>query len=89
MGGIFCKMPRARSLIPTKTDSQLRSRGASNRPLVPPSELRKVLPVYPRPILAAYLQLPQLDPRIEKLARDVTAPSQNEFDKAIELSRTA
>ena len=56
--------------------------GLSHLPTTPASDLRKAPSTFPEAIDATYLQLPVLDPRIPKLAADVTASSKNEYDKA-------
>jgi transglutaminase-like putative cysteine protease len=61
---------------------KIRYEGLSNLPTISPSDLRKAPSAFPEPIHAAYLQLPALDPRIPKLAADVTATARNEYDKA-------
>ncbi len=60
---------------------KLRYEGLSYLPIIQPSDLRKAPTAFPETIPAAYLQLPVLDPRIPKLAADVTASSKNEYDK--------
>ena len=41
----------------------------------------------PSPIRQVYLQLPRLDPRVKRLADEITAGSQNEYDKAANIQR--
>ena len=71
----------------------LRSGGAahydavSQVPLVPPQKLRADTTNYPQEILDTYLQLPQLDPRIQQLAKTVTAHDPTAYDKAANLER--
>jgi len=60
-----------RSLLPTTSESELRS-----APLVYPPSLRET-----------YLQLPPLDPRIRALAEKTTSSSTNEYDKVLSLQR--
>jgi protein-glutamine gamma-glutamyltransferase len=50
-----------------------------------PEELRTSGKNYPPQIAATYLQLPPLDPRIPKLALQISAASSNNFDKASAL----
>jgi transglutaminase-like putative cysteine protease len=62
--------------------AKIRYEGLSHLPEIPPSDLRKAPSAFPEAIHATYLQLPVLDPRIPKLAADVTSSSKNEYDKA-------
>jgi len=48
-------------------------------------ELRAASSNYPPEILLDYLQLPRLDPRIAALARQITAPSNDQYDKAVAI----
>ena len=64
------------------SSAKIRYEGVSYLPATPPSDLRKAPSAFPEAIHATYLQLPALDPRIPKLAADVTASSKNEYDKA-------
>ena len=59
----------------------------SQVPLVAPQALRDDSTDYPQEILTTYLQLPKLDPRIEQLARTVTAHDATPYDKAADLER--
>jgi hypothetical protein len=70
---------------PFHNDKKVRYEGRSNLPIVPSPELREAPRVYPRPIVDAYLQLPQLDPRIKKLAEQITEGAANEYDMAANL----
>ena len=63
-------------------NATIRYQGVSYLPTIPPSDLRQAPSAFPEEIRALYLQLPVLDPRIPKLAADVTASSKNEYDKA-------
>jgi len=47
-----------------------------------PAELQAAGRNYPPAITAAYLQLPALDPRVPRLARQVAASARDDFDKA-------
>lgn len=47
--------------------------------------LREASSDYPEDIRDTYLQLPQLDPRIPDLARQITERAQNPFDKTVTL----
>jgi transglutaminase-like putative cysteine protease len=62
--------------------AKIRYEGVSFLPATSPSNLRKAPSAFPEAIHATYLQLPILDPRIPKLAADVTASSKNEYDRA-------
>jgi transglutaminase-like putative cysteine protease len=46
------------------------------------AQLRNAAAVRPDEIVGDYLQLPPLDPRIPKLAQQVTAPESNDYDRA-------
>lgn len=46
------------------------------------AELRKAGRQYPQRVSETYLRLPQLDPRIGKLASDITKSAHNEYDQA-------
>ena len=48
----------------------------------PPAELRRAGRNYPEQIQATYLSLPALDPRVPRLAAEVTSSASNDFDKA-------
>jgi protein-glutamine gamma-glutamyltransferase len=51
----------------------------------PPAELRRAGRNYPEQIQATYLSLPALDPRVPRLAAEVTSSASNDFDKAAAL----
>ena len=51
------------------------------------SDLRAASGTYPAAILQNDLQLPELDPRIERLARDITASAGNEYDKTAAIEK--
>jgi len=72
---------------PFHNDKKVRYEGVSNLPIVPPPQLRKAPLVYPAQITDTYLELPLIDPRIRKLAEEITAGSQNEYDKAANIER--
>jgi hypothetical protein len=57
-------------------------RGYSIAPVFTFDELRRAGINYPQSVLDEYLQLPPLDPRVEQLARQVTASATNQYDKA-------
>jgi transglutaminase-like putative cysteine protease len=55
-------------------------------PEIPPEELRRATGPYPPKILQTYLQLPDaLDPRIPRLARNITQRAATPFDKAADI----
>lgn len=62
-------------------NAKFRYEGLSYLPIIQPSDLRRAPSTFPEPIPTSYLQLPVLDPRIPKLAADLTASSKNEYDK--------
>jgi len=73
-------------LLRDRSASALRYEATSNI-YRPPANLLRAAPAdYPGRIgenpLDVYLQLPQLDPRIPELARQVTATADNEYDRA-------
>ncbi|HET7441637.1 MAG TPA: transglutaminase domain-containing protein, partial [Terriglobales bacterium] len=57
----------------------------SNIAQVPPQQLRQASENYPAVILLADLQLPNIDPRIPRLAQQVTASADNNYDRAVAL----
>jgi hypothetical protein len=72
---------------PFHNDKKMGYDGVSSLPIVPPPQLRKAPLVYPEQIGQTYFQLPQIDPRIRKLAEEIAAGSQNEYDKAANIER--
>src|SRR3981081_3539893 len=50
-----------------------------------PTELRAAQPDYPAELTAVYLRLPDLDPRIPKLASQIAASASNHYDKAVRV----
>ncbi|MGA2510735.1 MAG: DUF3488 and transglutaminase-like domain-containing protein [Candidatus Acidiferrales bacterium] len=66
---------------------KIRYEGISRLPLVPAADLRKDSTGFPETILSTYLQLPPIDPRIQQLAEQITAGSNNEYDKAANIQR--
>ncbi|HZH85486.1 MAG TPA: DUF3488 domain-containing protein, partial [Phototrophicaceae bacterium] len=64
------------------SSAKIRYEGVSYLPATLPSDLRKAPSAFPETIHATYLQLPEIDPRIPKLAADVTVSATNEYDKA-------
>jgi len=71
---------------PLHNNTKVRYEGLSRVPAIPPAELRKASTGFPLVILDTYLQLPRLDPRIPKLAEQVTANSKTEYDKAASVA---
>jgi protein-glutamine gamma-glutamyltransferase len=67
---------------PLHNETKIRYEGASIVPSVPAPHLRIASVVFPEPILTAYLQLPELDPRIKQLALQITQKAPTEYDKA-------
>jgi hypothetical protein len=72
---------------PSHNNSKIRYQGTARLRLIAPAELRKSSPDYPEEIRGTYLQLPRLDPRVQKLAKDITAHSANDYDKAANIQR--
>ena len=72
---------------PAHNNSKIRYEGSSSLPAVPPRDLRAAPADYPEPIRQVYLQLPRLDPRVKQLADEITARSQNAYDKASNIER--
>jgi transglutaminase-like putative cysteine protease len=63
--------------------STIRYEGFSLLPAMNVPQLRVASMEYPEAIRDAYLQLPNLDPRIPELAKQITARAQTPFDKTI------
>jgi protein-glutamine gamma-glutamyltransferase len=79
----FLMMDATGSLTnPARNEMRLRYEGLSRVPIVPPAKLRAASTNYPDEIRAFYLQLPKLDPRVQRLADEVTVRASNPFDKA-------
>ena len=72
---------------PYQNEIKTRYEGVSSVPEIPPGDLRRASSVYPPEIESAYLQLPALDPRVRKLADEMTAGSKNAYDKAANIER--
>jgi hypothetical protein len=62
--------------------ADLRYDAISDVPNVPAENLRKSAQTYPESLLALYLQLPKLDPRIPIMAKTITSRAGNPYDKA-------
>jgi protein-glutamine gamma-glutamyltransferase len=67
--------------------ARLRYEATSEIPSVPLAQLRAASTDYPSDVRASYLQLPPLDPRIKKLADQLTSRSRNPYDKAASIER--
>lgn len=73
---------------PSRNEIRMRYEGVSHVPTVPLAKLRAAPTDYPDEIRNFYLQLPkQLDPRVQRLADEVTARSNNPYDKAANIER--
>jgi transglutaminase-like putative cysteine protease len=59
----------------------------SDTGLPSPDELRHASAEYSPEIQRVYLQLPELDPRIAELARQITAPAANSYDRAFAIEQ--
>jgi protein-glutamine gamma-glutamyltransferase len=70
---------------PFHNDIKVRYEGVSLLPIIPPAQLRKSSAIYPDEIRDLYLQVPQLDPRIKKLAEKIVEKSHNEYDRAANI----
>jgi transglutaminase-like putative cysteine protease len=70
---------------PFPTYSELSYDAYSQPVTATPAELRTAGNDYPDDIHSAYLQLPNLDPRIPALAKEATATADNPYDKAVAL----
>ena len=67
---------------PARNEIRMRYEGVSRVPAVPPAKLRAAATDYPDEIRNFYLQLPRIDPRVQRLADEVTARASNPYDKA-------
>ncbi|MGA8221377.1 MAG: DUF3488 and transglutaminase-like domain-containing protein [Candidatus Acidiferrales bacterium] len=74
-------------LNPFHNAMKVRYEATSFLPMVPPAELRKSSRDFPGTVRGIYLELPPLDPRIPKLAAEITASSHNDYDKAANIER--
>ena len=90
------QQPRQGYLLLDKTGSvfnpyhnaePMRYEAVSELPVVPPAKLRAAGADYPPAIHNTYLQLPPLDPRIAKLAEQITAHAETPYDKAANIER--
>jgi protein-glutamine gamma-glutamyltransferase len=67
---------------PARNETRIRYEGISHVPAVPLAKLRAAPTDYPDEIRNFYLQLPKLDPKVQRLADEVTARGKNPYDKA-------
>ena len=70
---------------PARNEIRMRYEGISRVPAVPPAKLRAAATDYPNEIRTFYLQLPKIDPRVQRLADQVTARASNPYDKAASI----
>src|SRR3989454_2971806 len=70
---------------PFRNFAAVRYAGVSRLPAANTTKLRAASKNYPEEIAATYLQLPELDPRIPELAREITKNAQTPFDQAIRI----
>ena len=70
---------------PARNEIRMRYEGISRVPAVPPAKLRAAATDYPDEIRTFYLQLPKIDPRVQRLADQVTARASNPYDKAASI----
>jgi protein-glutamine gamma-glutamyltransferase len=73
---------------PTRNNSKIRYEGTARMSHATPADLRAASTDFPPEMREDYLQLPsKIDPRIKKLAMDVTARQTNDYDRAAEIRR--
>jgi protein-glutamine gamma-glutamyltransferase len=72
-------------LNPFRNYTSIRYIGFSRLPPLNATKLRAASKNYPPEIKEKYLQVPQLDPRIPALAREITKNAATPFDKAIRI----
>jgi transglutaminase-like putative cysteine protease len=77
-GGAVSDLDSLRSVTLYEADSDISTPA--------PEQLRGAGDYLP-PIALGYLQLPSLDPRIPRLATEITGPASNSYDKAVALER--
>jgi len=70
---------------PFRNFAAVRYTGFSRLPASGTPTLRAASKIYPQEITETYLQLPELDPRIPQLAREITKNSQTPFDMAVRI----
>ena len=84
----YLLLDRTGSLFnPEHNETKVRYEATSLVPGVRASALRAAPPLTSAQEGNPYLQLPRLDPRIKKLAEQVTAGTTNEFDRAASIER--
>ncbi len=76
-GGAIYNFDTSRAISRYEADSDIATAA--------PAELRAAGRNYPAPVTAGYLRLPALDPRVSKLASQITNATANDFDKAAAL----
>ncbi|MGH9738074.1 MAG: transglutaminase TgpA family protein [Candidatus Acidiferrales bacterium] len=85
--GFLVRDPTGSIFNPAHNAVTTRYDAISFLPVVSPAELRKARVGFPPEIRGVYLQLPpHIDPRIRKLAQNVTAHSHNEYDRISAIS---
>ncbi len=72
-------------LNPFHNYTAIRYVGFSRLPSMNVAKLREASTEYSNEITSVYLQLPELDPRIPKLAREITKNAQTPFEKALAI----
>jgi protein-glutamine gamma-glutamyltransferase len=70
---------------PFHNDTKVRYEAVSVIPAVPPSKLRAASADFPEPTRLIDLQIPTLDPRVKKLAEQITLGATTEYDKAAKI----
>jgi len=76
-GGAIYNFDTSRAISRYEADSDIATAA--------PSELRAAGRNYPTPVSAGYLRLPALDPRVPRLAAQITNAASNDFDRAAAL----
>ena len=85
-GRSYLILDRTGSLFnPFHNFAKLRYQAASEIPALAPARLRAAGGEYPSVVRQVYLQLPRIDPRIRKLADQITARSHNAYDQAADI----
>ena len=70
---------------PFHNATKVRYEALSDVPDVPPAQLRAASKIFPPTLAPDDLQVPPLDPRIKKLAEQITAGATTEYDKAVKI----
>jgi transglutaminase-like putative cysteine protease len=76
-GGAIYNFDTSRAISRYEADSDIATAA--------PAELRAAGRNYPAPVTAGYLRMPPLDPRVPRLAAQITNSASNDFDKAATL----